>query len=366
VCIAVLSSCCTPIILFLNLLSTFRGAPHGKLQNADLENAKLQNAYLWNAQLQNANLEWANLQNAYLENANLKNADLYFAELQNACLRVAKLNNACLENANLKNADLYFAKLQNAYLREAKLNNACLREANLNNACLREANLKNADLYFAKLQNVNLKGTSLQGTYLYGVRFDSETAFDNATLYDANLFRSYFDEAKSFRHAKLFRTETGKEINELIGDALHDETTSVLDLDKIKKANPDVAAAILDNEGLVKYARDGTQIVFFDRPSGGLTKNPEKRRRREEDTVIIDGLSDLIHRGVEIQSEYLYGGSRADQFEASYEVYNNLRFTITSTTFTSTTADSTRQLTFITGEARHTESYCERRVGFTG
>lgn len=186
------------------------------------------------------------------------------------------------------------------------------------------AELQHADLQLAKLQHANLNGASLQGTYLNGVRFDSETAFEDARLYDANLFRSYFDEAKSFRHAKLFRTETSKEINEIIGDALGVETLSVLDLDKIKIANPDVAAAILNKEGLVKYARDGRRIVFFDRPSGGLRGNPENRRRRKDDTVIIDGLSDLIHLGVEIQSEYLYEGSRADQFEASYEVYNNL------------------------------------------
>jgi hypothetical protein len=74
----------------------------------------------------------------------------------------------------------------------------------------------------------------------------------------------------------------------------------------------------------VKYARDGTQIVFFDRSSGGLRKNPDNGRRREDDTVIIDGLSDVIFKDGMIQPEFIYDGSRADQFEASYEVYNNL------------------------------------------
>jgi hypothetical protein len=80
----------------------------------------------------------------------------------------------------------------------------------------------------------------------------------------------------------------------------------------------------LAEEELAKYARDGTGIFFFDRSSGGLRNNPENERRRENDSVIIDGLSDLILKDGAIQSEYLYDGSRADQFEASYEVYNNL------------------------------------------
>jgi hypothetical protein len=170
------------------------------------------------------------------------------------------------------------------------------------------------------------------------VRVDSETVFDGSLLIYANLFRSYFDEAKSFRNVILFNHETDREIHEIIGDALGEKTKvakkksrfslylklSVLDLDKIKEAKPDVAAEILDKEGLAKYARDGRRIVFFDRSSRGLSRNPENRRRREDDIVIIDGLSDLIVKDKKIQSEYLYKRSRAEQFEASYEVYNNL------------------------------------------
>lgn len=277
-----------------------------------------------------------------------------------AFLDRANLQKADLRAAKLQNANLIWSKLQNAYLGVAKMQNANLSTAEMQNTNLSGANLQNADLRGANIQNGNLKEAFLQGTNLHGVRFDSETAFDNATLYDANLYRSYFDEAKSFRHAALFCTENGKEINEIIGDALGAETIAVLDLDKIKEAKPDIAAAILDNEGLVKYARDGKRVVFFDRPSGGLIKNPENRRRREDDTVLIDGLSDLILKDGAIQPEFIYEGSRAEQFEASYEVYNNLY------NFYVNMADSTRLLTFITAEERHTESYCERRAGFTG
>lgn len=254
----------------------------------------------------------------------MSSSNLWFAKMRNSDLRSSKLQNSNLELAELQNAYLWMAILQNANLSRALIQNANLKSAELQNTNPSNANLQNADLMWANLRKANLKEAFLQGTNLHGARFDSETAFEDARLFDANLFRSYFDEAKSFRHAKLFRTENGKEINELIGDALGAETISVLDLDKIEEANPDVAAAILDNDGLARYARDGTRIVFFDRPSGGLRKNLENRRRRKDDTVIIDGLSDLIHRGIEIQSEYLYEGSRAEQFEASYEVYNNL------------------------------------------
>ena len=309
-----------------------------KLQKANLMGAKLQEATLREAELQEAGLRGAELQKANLREANLQKADLWMVNLQKANLWDANLQEADLWMANLQEATLIRANFHKANLWDANLQEADLWMANLQEANLREANLHKADLREANLRNANLKGASLQGTRLYGVRFDSETALEDSKLFDANLFRSYFDEAKSFRHAELFRTETGKEINEIIGDALGEKTKvskkkslfslylklSVLDLDKIKKAKPNVAAEILDKEGVAKYARDGTRIVFFDRSSGSLSKNPEIGRRREDDIVIIDGLSDLIVKDKKIQSEYLYDGSRADQFEASYEVYNNL------------------------------------------
>ncbi len=266
-------------------------------QLEELKEREIFGVYLRWAELQHADLGWVKLQHANLKGAKLQNAHLRGVKLQKAYLMLAKLQHACLE----------FAEIQEAYLTEAKLQHAHLGEANLQNAHLKGANLRKAIL----------TGASLQGTNLHGVRFDSETTLEDTELYDANLFRSYFDEAKSFRHAKLFYDRTDKEINEIIGDALRNETLSVLDLGKL---STEVAAEISNNSGLVKYTRDGTRICFFDKPSKSLIKNPEIK----DHTVIIKGLSDLIHKGVEIQSEYLYNGSRADQFEASYEVYNNL------------------------------------------
>jgi hypothetical protein len=174
------------------------------------------------------------------------------------------------------------------------------------------------------------------------VRVDSETAFDGSLLTHANLYHSYFDEAKSFRNAILLdpekkRPETDREINEIIGDALGKKTKVskkksvfslrlkpiVLNLAKIKEKDPNVAAKIME-EGLVRYAGTGNGIMFFDRSSGCALRNPENRWSCKADLVKVEGLSDLIVKDGAIQSEYLYNGSRADQFEASYEVYNNL------------------------------------------
>jgi hypothetical protein len=242
-----------------------------------------------------------------------------------------------LKGAKLQHASLFMVELQNAYLGVAELQNANLGQANLQNANLIGAKLQNADLKFAKLQNVIFRMTSLEGTYLSGVRFDSGTVLEGSQLVDANLYLSYFDEAKSFRNAKLFRTETSKEINELIGDALGKKTKvskknarlssrlkpTVLYLAKIEGKNPYVAAKIME-EGLVRYAGWGNKIMFFDRSSQCAIKNPEKGWRHKAILVEIDGLSDLIIKDDEIQPEFIYDGSRAEQFEASYEVYNNL------------------------------------------
>jgi uncharacterized protein YjbI with pentapeptide repeats len=312
-----------------------RAALHG----ANLRGANLQKACLWEADLQKANLQEADLREADLMRANLQKADLLWAELQQANLGDTNLQEVNLHEANLQEADLTGANLPGAFLVDANFRETDLWGANLQGANLWGVNLREADLRDSNLQKANLKSAHLQNTYLYSVRFDSETALVDSELFDANLFRSYFDETKSFRYVKLFRIEaTGKEINEIIGDALGKKTKvskkksrfslhlklSVLDLNKISEAAPDVAAEILNKEGLAKYARDGTRIVFFDRASGGLRKNLEDGRRRKDDLIIIDGLSDVIVKDGMIRSEYLYEGSRADQFEASYEVYNNL------------------------------------------
>jgi len=307
------------------------------LRNANLEKANLQKAELDMTDLRKAMLEEANLQGASLIHTNLQGAWLYKTILQKAHLGTVNLQKAFLGRADLQRARLGFVKLQNADLGGAILQNAELLYVNLKNANLQGSNLQNANLQGSNLQNAKLKDAHLQGTNLYGVKFDSETALEDSKLFEANLYRSYFDETKSFRYVTLFDTKIAKEINEIAGDSLDKKTKvskkkarlslrlkpSVLNLRKILEEDPGVAAKILE-EGLMRFVREGNEIMFFDRSSQCAIKNPEKGWRHKSSLVEIDGLSDVILKDGEIQPEFIYKGSRADQFEASYEVYNNL------------------------------------------
>ena len=257
--------------------------------------------------------------------------------------------------------DLKENEIFGVYLKEANLVGVNFQEANL-----QEANLQEADLREANLQEACLFGAKLQGAILYGTRFDSKTNLDDSVLIGANLFHSYFDETKSFRNAVVFQNADDKEINEIVVDALDWQFISflkviiklpvtlildlifvivtkvskkkprillpilpfmllnpfVLDMETITKKAPSAAAKLRGN-GLIRYAGYGDKIIFFDKSSRCVIKNQETPRH-DRSLIRVDELTDLLLKDGKIQSKFLYDGSRADIYEASYEVYNNL------------------------------------------
>jgi hypothetical protein len=97
----------------------------------------------------------------------------------------------------------------------------------------------------------------------------------------------------------------------------------VIDMGLIKERAPRVAAKFR-GKGLIRYVGKSNRIIFFDRSSGCVIENPENWRRHERSPIRVEGLANLILKDGKIQSEFLYDGNRADLYEASYEVYNNL------------------------------------------
>ena len=181
-----------------------------ELKRNTIAGVYLRKANLGEANLQGSNLSWADLKKSNLSRANLQGSDLFGAKLQEAALFCANLQGSNLYSANLQRSDLFGAKLQGADLSMANLRGADLAGTNFNFITV----LSGSELVSAKL-----KGADLQGANLVGTKFNSQTALDNSTLIGANLFRSYFDEAKSFRKATVFQNEKDdKEINEITGD----------------------------------------------------------------------------------------------------------------------------------------------------
>ena len=309
-------------------------------QLEELKEKKILGVYL-----KKACMDGTHLQGAYLLRAELHEAYLLRAELQGSNLEAANLQGANLGETNLKEADLKWAELQKADLKMANL-----REANLH-----EANLKGADLGMVELRGANF----------YGAKFTSKTDLDDSVLIGANLFHSYFDEAKSFRNATVFQNEGenegDKEINEIVGDALGSWFARILEngnkyqvkiisklmffniakVLKKKSCSPlflkpfvlDIGtienkassiAAKLHGKGLIRYAGNGDRIIFFDWSSRCVIKNPENIRQHKERPIRVDELADLLHKDGKIQSDFLYKGGRASLYKASYEVYNNL------------------------------------------
>ena len=290
---------------------------------------------IWGVYLRKANLDRANLQGAFLKCAELQNAHLSTANIQKSYLILAQLNNSQLAAANFQESNLTGANLQEALLFHTNFREACLIAADFKNARIPTgANFQKSDLLDAKLQELNLnganfyesnlKGVELQGANLYGARFDSKTDLDGSFLIGVNLFHSYFDEAKSFRNATVFQNDGDREINEIVGDALGDPKFMLLDVGRIEKKAPDVAARRLCGRGYIRYDRAGKKIIFFDRSSECVIENPENGLRHNRSLVEVDELNRLILKDGKIRSEFLYDGSRADIYEASYEVYNNL------------------------------------------
>ena len=284
--------------------------------------------------------------------------ELKVKEIVGVYLQKAELYRANFRGANLSKANLQEAELDGANLQESNLDGANLQEAsldgtNLQGAELYLANLQEADLWGANLREANLSRTNLQGANLRGARFDSKTTLDNSILIGANLYRSYFDEAKSFRNATVFQNEGDKEINEIVGDfidgwvvwilermpkymvniitkVLKKKPTRylhlkpyVLDVRTIEKNTPSIAKN-LQGKYLIRYSPEGHKIIFFDWQSGCAIKNPENGLWHKDNLARIKELTDTILNDDKIQPEFLYKGSRADLYEASYEVYNNL------------------------------------------
>lgn len=233
-------------------------------------------------------------------------------------LKDVDLREANLRESNLQRANLRGAKLQEAYLGFAKLQKAILFRAELQEAYLGRANLREA----------NLRDATLNAANLYNARFDLETRLEDCNLIDANLYRAYIDETKSFRYVML--PETYKEINEIVGDNLGKKTNvskkksrfalllkpSVLNVRVLEK---------FEDEKLVRYAGEDDKVIFFDRSSGCAIRKPENRWRHKADLVEIDELRNLIvDEDDRIKPEFIYSKTRADLYGFSYEVYNTL------------------------------------------
>ncbi|MCK4811658.1 MAG: pentapeptide repeat-containing protein [Methanosarcinales archaeon] len=304
------------------------------LQNANLEYAKLQGSRLVGVNLQEARIEQANLRGSDIDSAQLQKADLGHANLQKTNLRYAnlqesklygtKLRESDLGGANLQKADLRHANLQETNMDNVKMGETLLDTANFQKANLRDLNLREENLIRVNFHETQLSKANIQGANLYGARFDSKTDLDGSFLIGANLFHSYFDEAKSFRNATVFQNDDDWEINEIVGDALGDPKFMLLDVGRIEKKAPDVVTMKLWGLGFIRYDRDGKKIIFFDRSSKCVIENPENGLLHNRSLVEVDELNRLILKDGKIQSEFLYDGSRASLYEASYEVYNNL------------------------------------------
>ena len=280
-----------------------------------------------------------------------------------------------LQKAELSRADLREVELPLANLRGAELS-----YANLYGAKLSMADLQGAELSYANLYRAKLIMADLQGADLYGAKFDYKTDLDDSVLDGANLYHSYFDETKSFRNvSRVFRNDGDREINEIAGGVIDSWLIwifengdkypikiiskiisfvitkilnkksyihlplkpSALNVVMIECEAP-IVAAKLRREGLIRYVMRGEKIIFFDWHSGCTIKNPEDGQQHKggPSSDCDEELMDILLKDGKIRSEFFYHGhyvkppshgssvvyyvNRADLYEASYEVYNNL------------------------------------------
>ena len=233
----------------------------------------------------------------------------------------------------------------------------------ISTAKLQDTELVNSKLIGADISDTNLKGaniedTILQGANLNGTSFDLNTRLLRTNLIGANLYQSYFDEAKSFRYATVFNDDVKKEINEIVGDALDSTLVNFLkwfwehteklilkissfDISRITRKIPiyklfpklyllnigeinvDIASEIRE-KGLFRYVKGGEIVLFFDTSTKCLIKNPENKKRMKDDFIEIEGLADLIIKNGRIKPEFIYKGEHTSLYKASNEVYNNL------------------------------------------
>ena len=325
------------------------------LQEAKLQGANLSEALLFEAKLLKANLQGANLSEVKLLKANLQGANLKEANLQGANLEEANLQEANLIFADIQEADLQGANLKEANLTFAKLREVNLQSANLQGANLSWANLQEADLSRANLQEADLSKTKLQGANFYGTIFNSKTNFNDSNLTGSNLFRSYFDIAKSFRNIeKYFENKGDKEINEIVGDTLKSNNILrkicrfsfinklnslglkilkiktlplnfkpiILNYKTIEKNKPYIGLK-LRGKGMFRYAGQEDKIIFVDIYREVLIKNPENGKNRIEFEEIPE-LTNCIFKDNLLLQDYLFQGKPDFYYEASYEVYNYL------------------------------------------
>ena len=319
-----------------------------KEQLEGLKKKQIVGVYLRKVDLFEADLSKVNLPKAKLSNAHLWRANLYGADLHGADLRCTELG-----YTDFRGAKVIDAKLQGAFLDSAKLQGADLRWANLLGANLATADFRGANLCWAYFRDADMSGA----------KFDSRTDLDGSVLFGVNLAYSYFNEAMSFRNARVFYQENEKEINEIVGDALACWFIRILEKKLISKITffvvtkvlnerlhvslplepavismiplkdnaPDVAAN-LRGKGLIKYAGENLGIIFFDWYSGCVIEDPETPRRRERSLIRVDGLADLILDDGKIQPKYFYKDQPQHRckdgcisfYKASYDVYNNL------------------------------------------
>ena len=328
------------------------------ISNTNFGKANLSHANLKDTKFQESKLNFANLSYANLSNSDLTKTSFLEANLQNANLSFANLREVDMTSANLSNASLSFTNLEKAWLNNVNLNGGDISGAKLKDTALVNAKLIGANISEANLKGAIIEDTILQGANLNGTLFDSNTILLRTNLIGANLYNSYFDEAKSFRYATVFNDRVDQEINEIVGDALdstlvnflkrfweHTETflSKILSFEvsritrkiplyklfskvyvlNISNINIDIASEIRE-KGLFRYIKEGRSVLFFDISTKCLIEKPENKKRNKNELVKIEGLADLLIENGRIKSEFIYKGSRASQYEASYEVYNNL------------------------------------------
>jgi len=350
---------------------------YAKLWKADLSEAKLQKTDLYRANLPETTLTWTKLQEARLFGANLQGADLVAANLRGANLSHAELQCANLYAAridsktDLDNTVFIGANLFHSYFDETKsFRNARVFQNEKDDKEINEitgdciggwfiwifermpkcmVNIVTKILkkkpYLFSWDNVPGIDSDKLSKYLkkcHGISWVESKEFDKSD--DGKTIRIFKDENSSAEitvdeaeenatlkisdgeiHNLTVKKENGKlNIYKKPNRYLHTKpyVLDVRTIEKIEGEESDVATG-LQRKGLIRYTADGYKIIFFDRLYECVIKNPENAWH-DRSLIRIKELTDMILKDGEIQPEFIYNGSRADIYEASYEVYNNL------------------------------------------
>ena len=124
----------------------------------------------------------------------LRNSDLTGADLTGVDLSEANLSGACLDNVNLTSANLWRlyvsgASFQSADLSRAHMAWSYLAYVNFDQAILRSTMLKEANLTGSNFREANLEGSDLSATYLLGTNLTNAN-MSNVILEHASLIES--------------------------------------------------------------------------------------------------------------------------------------------------------------------------------